>query len=151
MGDSSILPGPRSWPNMPPEWFRFFRSLDTEVTAGSDAPVIDPSQFLSSDTSITGTASVQAVGTLASGNVTLRLVADIAAPGNGYVYGTTTTGGKGWQALSGYLVQGTGITLTTGLDGLVTIDADATSTDFTRIDAAGDIRVAADGSLRICA
>ena len=95
MADSSTLPGLRSWPQMPPEWWRFFRDLSTETAA----PTVDLSGDLPITTGAAGSMSVRAIGTLASGFVNFQLVGDSAAPGNTRYYGTDATGAKGFHAL----------------------------------------------------
>lgn len=49
---------------------------------------------------VTGQYSIDGGGPLSS-NITLNLVGDTSAPGNGKYYGTDNTGTRGWYALSG--------------------------------------------------
>ena len=50
----------------------------------------------------------------------LQLAGDASSPGNTFLYSTSPTGAKGWNALSGMLHQTANILLTTGTDGTVT-------------------------------
>jgi hypothetical protein len=134
---------------MPPEWFRFFRDQQGAIAALESAPPAEVSGFLPDTTIAEGQQSVQATGSLASGAVFFRLVGDSNAPGNGYLYGTGDTGVKGWRSIASAFVAGTNITLTTAPTGVTTIDAAGGASLFTRIDAAGDIRITASGDLRI--
>jgi hypothetical protein len=83
-----------------------------------------PGGYLSEDTNVIGPASVAVSGSLADGAVILQLTNDEASPGATHYYGTDSTGAKGFHAIA---------------------DAQV----FNRIDAAGDVRIGADGSLRI--
>jgi hypothetical protein len=83
-----------------------------------------PGGYLSEDTNVIGPASVEVAGSLAGGAVVLQLTNDEVSPGATYYYGTDADGAKGFHAL-------------------------APDQTFNRIDAAGDIRIGADGSLRI--
>ena len=92
MADSSTLPGLRSWPQMPPEWWRFFRDL----AATPEATTVDLSGYLPITTGVTGSMSVRSIGTLESGFVNFQLVNDSPAPGATYYYGTNEAGAKGF-------------------------------------------------------
>jgi hypothetical protein len=117
MADSSTLPGLRSWPQMPPEWWRFFRELSAETTTAT----VDLSGYLPITTGVSGPMSVRATGTLAAGFVTFQLVNDASAPGNTRYYGTSATGAKGFFPVADALAEGANITLTVGSDGITTI------------------------------
>ncbi len=80
----------------------------------------------------------------------LWLVGDTAEPGASYFYGTGPDGAKGFFPVASAFAPGTNVALDTDPDtGVTTINSTGGATVFNRIDAAGDIRVAADGSLRI--
>lgn len=55
----------------------------------------------------------------------LQLLNDTASPGNTYFYGTGPTGTKGWNTIAAALAAGTNITLSTGSDGVTTINSTA--------------------------
>lgn len=95
MADLSALPGLRSWPNMPPEWFRFFRDLATQPTTSGD---VDLSGLLPNTTQIIGQQSVRVDGTLAGGFVFVLLEGDVTNPAETHYYGTNALGAKGWHA-----------------------------------------------------
>lgn len=63
----------------------------------------------------------------------LQLDGDALTPGNTYLYSTTPTGEKGWNALFGMLAEGPGITLADASDGVVTIASDAGSFQSTAV------------------
>lgn len=69
MADSATLPGLRSWPNMPPEWWRFFRDLSTTTTTAT----VDLSGYLPITTNLADSPTIQVTGTLASGSARLDL------------------------------------------------------------------------------
>jgi hypothetical protein len=106
MADSLTLPGPRvplvdgrGLPSL--AWFQFFRGLQVaQATADPVAPAFDPNAYLSSSTTVSGPFSVAVTGSLISGNAQLKLVGDLAAPGNSYYYGTNSAGAKGYHALT---------------------------------------------------
>lgn len=156
MADSLTLPRPnvplvdgRGLPSL--AWFQFFRSLQiAQATTAPVAPTFNPGDYLSSATNVSGPFSVAVTGSLISGAAQFRLVGDLLAPGNTTYYGTGPTGAKGYAPIANALAQGSNITLTVGSDGVTTIAASGGEQTYQRIDAAGDIRVAADGSLRTC-
>lgn len=148
-----------------PEWRRLFESLLAFVGENTDtgtqiASILERLSALESESqsipTINGLGSVQVTGSLESGLVQVQLQGDTDAPGATYYYGTDSIGAKGWFQRR--------------LDTLADVDVSTPPTDgealvfsagvwapgvvaqeqtFNRIDAAGDIRVAADGSLRI--
>lgn len=70
------------------------RELDARVAA------VDNSNFVPKSTKILGNGSVQTLGNLAQGVVTVTLVGDSESPGLTFYYGTDEAGNKGWFALS---------------------------------------------------
>lgn len=97
MADSSTLPGLRSWPQMPPEWWRFFRELSTTTTTAT----VDLSGYLPTTTAVNGSSTIQASGTLGSGAVRfdLRPLADAA--GGTFQLFTRDTYGRISQSAAG--------------------------------------------------
>ena len=164
MADSPILPGARAWRDgagkpLPVEFYQFLRDLVRFVaeTSGNTASLSDVLARLQAlengqglDAEISGPSSVAVFGTLADGSVVIQFANDSTAPGNTTYYGTGPTGAKGYAPIASALAQGSNITLTVGSDGVTTIAASGGEQTYQRIDAAGDIRVAADGSLRTC-
>lgn len=73
---------------------------------------------------VVGPASVQVLGSLANGGVTLRLLNDIVTPGNTYYYGTGATGAKGWTAVSDTMAGADSVIQTVGADGISTFNLD---------------------------
>lgn len=150
------------------EWYNFFRDLRAFVidNEGDVSQIDDILARLAAleaaeggeAATIQGPLSVAVFGSLESGNVTVQLLNDADAPGATYYYGTGPDGVKGWYAL---LLSNLGdVDLTVPpTDGQALIYDAGSSTwiagdvaveqVFNRIDANGDIRVAADGSLRI--
>jgi hypothetical protein len=115
MADSPILPGSHSRPlagdgGWTREWYRYFGSLQTYVTATTgnttDLTALSASVTAIDDrvttlegvqaAVITGPQSVEVGGSLGAGAVSLRLRGDSQAPGNTKYYGTGPTGAKGW-------------------------------------------------------
>lgn len=78
-----------------------------------------------SSASLVGIDSVLVSGSLGAGNAQTSLVNDSATPGNTYYYGTGPTGTKGWNTIASTLAAGTNITLSTGSDGVTTINSTA--------------------------
>lgn len=164
MADSPILPGARAWRDgagkpLPVEFYQFLRDLVRFVaeTSGNTASLSDVLARLQAlengqglDAEISGPSSVAVFGTLADGSVVIQFANDSTAPGNTTYYGTGPTGAKGYAPIASALAQGSNITLTVGSDGVTTIAASGGEQTYQRIDAAGDIRIAADGSLRTC-
>ena len=172
MADSPILPGSHQWklvtsvrggpPDLPPEFFKFFRDLVTYVaqTQGNTASLADILARLdaleaASTNAVTGQYSVQTFQQDAA--TIIRLLGDIPAPAVQSYYGTNEAGNRGWyQRLLSTLAD-------VDLAGLADGDAlvwDATAERFvagqpstpqvfTRITAGGDIRITADGDIRI--
>lgn len=111
-----------------PAFYRFFGALSRELDGSSTGWVaaIDAVNArvdtLSDGFKVRGVNSILSGGSVASGLVTVALVNDAPSPGNTYFYGTGTTGIKGWHALSSALSHTSNITLTTGTDGVTTID-----------------------------
>lgn len=97
MADTNILPGPRSWPNMPPEWFRFFRELQTTVDTEPEPPVI--TGFVPDTTVVAGGEGVKVIGTLASGFIGISIDADAAA-----TFETVSKNLRAWAAEFAYSV-----------------------------------------------
>lgn len=117
----------------PNAWYIFFASLrDFINTSGLDPGVID--SILArldelEETSlgvftIQGTVSVSVFGTPESGLVQVLLLNDVIAPGNTYFYGTSTTGAKGWFAVSSAVAGADSIIQTIGADGVSTFNLD---------------------------
>lgn len=69
---------------------------------------------------IQGLMSVAVNGTLAGGVVQVYLQGDAENPGNTYYYGTDAAGERGWHAVSDALAVTPDLTITVGLDGVVT-------------------------------
>ena len=140
------------------EWYEFFRKLLQFVgensTVGQDiTQILQRISALEADQSalaiIQGFGSIVVNGSLASGAITISLQGEDEGIGPTYYYGTGPDGLKGWYPVSDTLAAGENVTLDTDPDtGVTTINA-AGGGVFNRIDVAGDIRVAADGSLRI--
>jgi len=91
-------------------------------TDGSVANI--PPQSSQAQALVIGLRSVQHVGSLADGLVSLSLEGDEDAPGPSRYYGTSASGGRGFHALSDALVQGPGVTFTVGEDGRTTVSAE---------------------------
>lgn len=91
MADSSTLPGLRSWPNMPPEWWRFFRDLSAQDTTST---TVDLSGYLPTTTNLADSPTIQVTGTLASGSarIDLRTLANTA--GGSFLLVTRDTYGR---------------------------------------------------------
>lgn len=158
--------GPFSNPDGSPtvEWYDFLRALAEALDAAtSDAEriaileqAVAALQEAGVTVSITGPATVQVLGNGTDGFV-VTLDNDTPAPGESQFYGTDADGAKGWyQRLLATLAD---VDLTGLADG-DSLQWDATAEKwigaqavvlqtFNRIDAAGDIRIGADGSLRI--
>ena len=111
MADSPILPGSHQWklvpsprggtPDLPPEFFRFFRDLVTYVaqTQGNTASLADILARLdaleaASTNAVTGQYSVQTFQQDAA--TIIRLLGDIPAPNGLSYYGTDENGNRGW-------------------------------------------------------
>lgn len=116
-----------------PIWYDFLRQVLDFINASGlvDPGVIDSILSRLDDLEddaggvIVGPVSVQVLGTLAGGGVTIRLLGDESAPGNTYYYGTGPTGGKGWHTVaSAFTATADGILLTTGADGVTDITPD---------------------------
>lgn len=146
------------------EWYTFFSNMlkaavdSGLLEAGAMDSILERLDALEGAEGgvVVGPVSVQVLGTLAGGGVTVRLRNDVAAPGETYYYGTDSTGTKGWFErrldtladvdVSTPPVAGDALLF----DGTVWAPgAVAQEQTFNRIDAAGDIRIGADGSLRI--
>lgn len=141
MADSPILPGPRAWRDgagkpLPVEFYQFLRDLvrfvsqttgNTDSLASILARVAALEDAPSLDAEIIGPSSVAVFGTLADGSVVVQFANDSVAPGNTYRYGTGPAGAKGWLAVADDFLAGTGIELTPGTDGVLTIALDAAS------------------------
>ena len=111
MADSPILPGQHAWrlvpsprggqPDLPPEFFRFFRELVTYVaqTQGNTASLtailarLDALEAASTN-AVTGQYSVQTFQQDAA--TIIRLLGDIPAPAIQSYYGTNEDGNRGW-------------------------------------------------------
>lgn len=150
------------------EWYDFFRAIqpltadNTELQAEINAILVRLEALEDAPidyATINGLASVEVLGSIESGLVQILLEGDTDAPGNTYYYGTDATGVKGWFERRLDTLADVDLISTPPTDGQVLIyDAGAgqwvagTVTQdlvYNRIDADGDIRVAADGSLRI--
>lgn len=111
MADSPILPGSHQWrlvpglrggpPDLPPEFFKFFRDLVTYVaqTQGNTASLADILARLdaleaASTNAVTGQYSVQTFQQDAA--TIIRLLGDIPAPAVQSYYGTNEAGNRGW-------------------------------------------------------
>ena len=111
MADSPILPGSHRWklvpsprggtPDLPPEFFKFFRDLVTYVaqTQGNTASLADILARLdaleaASTNAVTGQYSVQTFQQDAA--TIIRLLGDIPAPAIQSYYGTNEAGNRGW-------------------------------------------------------
>ncbi len=111
MADSPILPGSHQWklvpslrggpPDLPPEFFKFFRDLVTYVaqTQGNTASLADILARLdaleaASTNAVTGQFSVQTFQQDAA--TIIRLLGDIPAPAIQSYYGTNEDGNRGW-------------------------------------------------------
>lgn len=112
------------------EWYTFWQQLlqfvrengGTEADiAALEARVAALEADSGADAVIQGQYSVEVLGSLEGGTVTVQLVGDTISPGNTYYYGTGQTGVRGWFTVASALVQGSGITLTVGADGVITI------------------------------
>lgn len=90
MADSSTLPGLRSWPNMPPEWWRFFRDLSTTTTTAT----VDLSGYLPTTTNVQGSGTIQITGTLANGSARFDLRTLANATGGSFLLVTRDTYGR---------------------------------------------------------
>ena len=141
MADSPILPGPRAWRDgagkpLPVEFYQFLRDLvrfvsqttgNTDSLASILARVAALEDAPSLDAEISGPSSVAVFGTLADGSVVVQFANDSVSPGNTYRYGTGPTGAKGWLPVSGDFLAGSGVTLTVGGNGVLTIALSAGS------------------------
>lgn len=125
---------PLAGPNPPdPVWYDVLRRIADFVNASG---LLDAGTLLALEArvaaledagggTIVGPVSVQVLGSLANGGVTIRLLNDVTAPGNTYYYGTGPTGGKGWHTVaSAFTATADGILLTTGADGVTDITPD---------------------------
>lgn len=168
MSDSPQLPGSHSRPldsggGWSREWYGYLRSLTQYVAATTqnssdlaDALTrIEALEAGGSSATIVGLNGVRVEGSLAGGLVRVLLEGATASPST--YYGMDASGALGFYArtlatlsdvdLTG-LADGDALICDAGSSTFILGDAGGALT-FTRIDAAGDIRVAADGSLRI--
>jgi hypothetical protein len=121
------LPGARAWPTLPREFYVFFQQV---ANASNDTrDLTDIATRLSAlevaakepaGGQVRGSQSVRTSGVLPN-IVTLALVTDAPAPGNGYVYGTDAAGAKGWRTSASMLEHTDDTTLDVGADGVTTI------------------------------
>lgn len=112
MTDSPILPGDKYWIDasrrpLPPEFFRFFRSLLAYVqqTQGASVELAELTARVDAleaggSADLLGPLSVMVSGSLDSGAVQFRLVNDSGNPGASFYYGTDASGDKGWNLLA---------------------------------------------------
>lgn len=107
-------------------YYRWFSDQAQALTALQTTVAALPSG--SSDSGkILGGISVQVQGILANGVVKLTLLNDATDPGNTKFYGTSSTGSKGWHAVSDAFTASANIALAVGTDGVITPDlTDAT-------------------------
>lgn len=115
-----------------PAWYDFFRQL---LTFANESGLLDPGVIAdlearlaaledSGGGSIVGPSSVQVLGTLDDGGVTIRLLNDLNSPGNTYYYGTGPEGAKGWASIASTVLGDDSIIQTTGADGISTYNLD---------------------------
>lgn len=171
MADSPILPGSHQWrlvpglrggpPDLPPEFFKFFRDLVTYVaqTQGNTASLAEILARLdaleaASTNAVTGQYSVQTFQQDAA--TIIRLLGDIPAPAVQSYYGTNEAGNRGWyQRLLSTLADVDVTTPPEAGDALVYDGAKwapaqvAPPQIYSRITAHGDVRITADGDIRI--
>src|SRR5690606_24240209 len=99
-----------------------------------------------------GQQSIRVIGQLKDGNSFVSLQGDEDSPGLTYAYGTDAAGVKGWHPISAAMLQGTGVVLTVGADGVTTFDlaelADSGAGTFKLItrDSYGRVSGTADGT-----
>lgn len=148
MADTLLLP---AWSALPlgqdgrftREWYSYLTNLELRATGDNtglsvvqanistiasllgspDGTVasIPELSFLPGDTRILGQNSVTVFGTLAGGAVSLSLSGDSADLGNTWFYGTGPDGVRGWASIYSAFLEGDGVTLSEGTDGIVTI------------------------------
>lgn len=121
------LPGARAWPTLPREFYVFFQQVANGVNDTSDLTdiatrlsAVEAAAKKPTGGQVRGGQSVHTTGVLPN-FVTVTLVNDAVAPGNGYVYGTDAAGAKGWRTSASMLAHTADTTLAVGADGVATI------------------------------
>jgi hypothetical protein len=166
MADSPDLPGERAWRvgpdgRLPLEYWKFLRDLTTYVrqTRGNTASLSEIDARLDALESaganaVTGQNSVNV--SQQDAETIIRLVGDLAVPGAGRYYGTSSDGTRGWyERLLSTLSDVDFTTPPATGDALVYDGANwapaqvSTPQIFSRITADGDVRITADGDIRI--